>query len=410
MTWLTKGAPPRRASRPEMTPSLGAHDRRRARPCRTRRRARPVAACTALMTRSARLVVATEQLVGMAGDADDAVLAQLDVDRGGSCRRWAGRSWSMPLKTPIIAAVRAVASLRLSPQGRQSRLSRRSTSIAPRRGRRSPSRCTETPLRAFRETGRATLTADHAAGGQPPDRLDHPLLAVVEPLLGELRRAPPSRSPRRAPGARARRSAPRRPAPGSRPATARARGCASRTCARCRRCRGSRAAPGRPGRSARPPRTRRAPSPCRWSAARCRVGLVRLGQHGEAMRPVLVDHRDQDRVVGGVRAAVVRRVVQEGVAAARGRGWSSSIERAMRSGPAMTWMGRLSATARSSGVGGQDAAREVAAVLITPERAGAQAACSASCAAMPSIRRERTASLTPSIRPAVAARDRPLTA
>ena len=45
------------------------------------------------------------------------------------------------------------------------------------------------------------------------------------------------------------------------------------------------------------------------------VGLVGLGEHREAVDPVVVDHRDEDRVVGGVRVAVVGRVVQERVAA-----------------------------------------------------------------------------------------------
>ena len=44
------------------------------------------------------------------------------------------------------------------------------------------------------------------------------------------------------------------------------------------------------------------------------IGLMRLGDDGEAVRALVVDHRHQDRVIGRMGAAVIGRVVQEGVA------------------------------------------------------------------------------------------------
>ena len=44
------------------------------------------------------------------------------------------------------------------------------------------------------------------------------------------------------------------------------------------------------------------------------IGLMRLGDDGEAVQARLVDHRHQDGVIGRVRAAVIGRVVQESVA------------------------------------------------------------------------------------------------
>ena len=44
------------------------------------------------------------------------------------------------------------------------------------------------------------------------------------------------------------------------------------------------------------------------------VRLVRLGDHGEAVHAFIVDHGREDGVVGRVRAAVVGRVVEVGVA------------------------------------------------------------------------------------------------
>jgi hypothetical protein len=41
---------------------------------------------------------------------------------------------------------------------------------------------------------------------------------------------------------------------------------------------------------------------------------MRLGDDGEPMRAGLINHGRQDRMIGGVRAAVIGRVVQEGVA------------------------------------------------------------------------------------------------
>ena len=45
-----------------------------------------------------------------------------------------------------------------------------------------------------------------------------------------------------------------------------------------------------------------------------RIGLVGLGHHGEVMLTVIIEDRDQDAVVGRVRAAVVGRVVEKCVA------------------------------------------------------------------------------------------------
>ena len=78
---------------------------------------------------------------------------------------------------------------------------------------------------------------------------------------------------------------------------------------------GSPAGRGRPGKIS-------APS-CIDVARRAHVGrrqrvaairLMGLGQHREAMGAAIVEDRHQDRVVGGVRVAVVGRIMQEGVA------------------------------------------------------------------------------------------------
>ena len=44
------------------------------------------------------------------------------------------------------------------------------------------------------------------------------------------------------------------------------------------------------------------------------VGLMRFGQHGEMMRALIIDHRHDQRVIRRVAAAVIGRVVQEGIA------------------------------------------------------------------------------------------------
>ena len=49
------------------------------------------------------------------------------------------------------------------------------------------------------------------------------------------------------------------------------------------------------------------------------IGLMALGEHGEAMHALVVDDRNEDAVVGRVRAAVIGRIVQEGVAAPQHR-------------------------------------------------------------------------------------------
>ena len=36
------------------------------------------------------------------------------------------------------------------------------------------------------------------------------------------------------------------------------------------------------------------------------IGLMRLGKHRKAVDSVVIDHRDEDGKVGGVRATVVR--------------------------------------------------------------------------------------------------------
>ena len=255
-------------SRPEITPSPALMIA----PCSAIPNPSPScasAACTALVTRSARFVVASRAARRVARECRPRSSRAGERRSVGSCRHSAGRSAPMPLKTPIIAAVRAVASLRLSPQGKQSKLSRRSTSIRAA----ALSTCTVAAHR-------------HAVLGVPgngswtlvPPRVRRAASRSHRPSAARCNRTTPRRTPRAGPSrspspsssSRALRSARRPATPGSRPATGPARGCASRTCARCRRGRGSRAAPGRPGRSARPPRRRPGRSPCRSWAGRCR--------------------------------------------------------------------------------------------------------------------------------------------
>ena len=88
---------------------------------------------TALARRSKTLVVATEQLAGCRG------IPTTQFSRSSTLTRRAlpplgGTWWSTLLKMPIRTAARAVDSLRLRPHGRQSRLSRRSTSMEPAAG------------------------------------------------------------------------------------------------------------------------------------------------------------------------------------------------------------------------------------------------------------------------------------
>ena len=82
----------------------------------------------------------------------------------------------------------------------------------------------------------------------------------------------------------------------------------------------------------------------------------------QAVNTVLAvdEHRHEDRVVGGVRVAEVRVVVEEGVALARGRGCSSRIDARLQVRRRSTWTGRPSADGEQLVVGGDDRAREVA--------------------------------------------------
>ena len=77
-------------------------------------------------------------------------------------------------------------------------------------------------------------------------------------------------------------------------------------------------------------------------------------------------------MVGRVRVAVVGRVVQEGVAARELRVEARVIARAIRSGPLMTWIGRLSAAASSSCSAVRIAAGEVARGVEDARAAGAE--------------------------------------
>jgi len=69
--------------------------------------------------------------------------------------------------------------------------------------------------------------------------------------------------------------------------------------------------------------------------------LARTGKMVDAM---LIDHRNQQRMIRRVRAPVIRRIVKEGVAQTKRR--VECLHRhAIRSGPDRTWIGRLSAAA-----------------------------------------------------------------
>ena len=88
------------------------------------------------------------------------------------------------------------------------------------------------------------------------------------------------------------------------------------------------------------------------------VGLVRLAEHREAVYAVVVDDRHEQAVVGGVRVAVVGRVVQERVAASQLR--VQSLIRARHQVGAAHDVDRQALGGREElGLGGQDAAGEV---------------------------------------------------
>ena len=89
------------------------------------------------------------------------------------------------------------------------------------------------------------------------------------------------------------------------------------------------------------------------------IGLMRLGDDGEAVDARLVDHRHQDRVIGRVRATVIGRVVQEGVAPRE-----AGVKRRHRGRHqvrAAQHVDRQALGGRQQvAIGGDDAAREVA--------------------------------------------------
>ena len=89
-----------------------------------------IACCVAFEIRSATFVVATEQLAGCRGmpvthPSRSRIRTRLDEPP------FFGIAGSRLLKTPVRAAARAVDSVMFSPDGRLSRLSRRSTSTTP---------------------------------------------------------------------------------------------------------------------------------------------------------------------------------------------------------------------------------------------------------------------------------------
>ena len=135
------------------------------------------------------------------------------------------------------------------------------------------------------------------------------------------------------------------------------------------------------------------------------VGLVGLRQHGEAVPPGSSITGTRIEWSAGCEQPWYGELWRNASPRSR-RGWSSSIDRAIRSGPAMTWMGRLSPTAMSRASAVRMQHEKSRPLLMTPERAVRR---SVFCirAAMPSIRRERTASLTPSTLPASPARPGP---
>ena len=121
------------------------------------------ARCTGFVTRSARFVVATDMLVGcLPPPATEPSRMRTSIRR--KLPALVGTSSSMLLKIPIIAAVRAHASLRFSPHGNVSGLSVRSTS-----------------MRASSESTR-TLTLIGIPSGGVPGTGSWTLTAVASPL------------------------------------------------------------------------------------------------------------------------------------------------------------------------------------------------------------------------------------
>ena len=191
-----------------------------------------IARCTALATRSARLVVATEQLAGCRGMPDHAVLAQMDVDapeaagvrRHGVAvdavedadhRRGAG-----------AVASREVQAARLGSRG--CRAGRPSTRPS---GRRRPSALTGMPSRHAGERIVMRGRRSRCRAGMRRDRR-RPSAARCSRTTRP-RSASSASQPISAPSAQQLAladRAPRRAAPGSRPTTAPARGCAPGTC------------------------------------------------------------------------------------------------------------------------------------------------------------------------------------
>ena len=111
----------------------------------------------------------------MPGDADAAVLAQQDPQppEAAGVRRHV-----LPdrVEDPSIAAVRAVASVRFSPHGWQSGLSRRSTSSMAAAGSTVTRIRSGTPS-ATPGNGSCAVETTTAPAGSRSDRRDHPLLA-----------------------------------------------------------------------------------------------------------------------------------------------------------------------------------------------------------------------------------------
>ena len=87
-----------------------------------------IARWVALATRSAMPVVAVEQLTGCLG-MPATQFSRISTSSRRKLPALVGTASGRLLKTPIIAAVRLVASVRLIPHGMQSGLSRRSTSM-----------------------------------------------------------------------------------------------------------------------------------------------------------------------------------------------------------------------------------------------------------------------------------------
>ena len=125
--WLTYRLLPCRGSIPEMTAiEAGKIGPASARPSPSLILAK--ARWTGLVTRSARLVVATDMLIGC-WPPPATEPSRICTRMRRKLPALVGTGSSIELKMPIIAAVRAQPSLKLRPQGMASGLSRRSTSI-----------------------------------------------------------------------------------------------------------------------------------------------------------------------------------------------------------------------------------------------------------------------------------------